>query len=200
MVYYISDSRIALLGIFGFSLGILCALLWDIFRLCRLVLLYPLKKDAKSAAALRAAVIFTYDILFFIIIGLANTVFVFASNDGNVRISAIICEIAGFALWHNSFGILTLKASEAAAAAVNKLMRAALRKTVYPLKAAVVNLLLRLRALYHRARLRRYTKEHESALLTAAERGMGFDRLPSLRGGEDKNKSANKRREMNHEI
>lgn len=87
----------------GFALGVF----YDILRTVRLTF-------TKGKAA-----VFIFDVLYFLIFGLATFLFILSLNKGEVRLYMIVGEICGTVIYYFSLGLLAIKITNATVKAVH---------------------------------------------------------------------------------
>lgn len=126
-VYYV-------LLLYSAAVGFFLGAVFDVFRIQRVSMapsseLSPVRRKRRGQAdgcgiplcagdtarpldGIRFAIIFAEDVLFFLIAAVVVTVLVYQANFGRVRWFALLGVLAGFALWYNTVGRLTMLFSE----------------------------------------------------------------------------------------
>jgi len=118
MGIYLADQTIDFLS--SCLLGMALALLYDVFRLCRI------------AVPTRSAVVFAQDVLFWSGCALVTFMFLLTSIDGRVRIFLIAGEVIGAVLYHFTIGVVVMGVSKTIIRVVKAILRGILRYILYP--------------------------------------------------------------------
>ena len=84
--------------------GILCGLLWDLFKIPRVVFGVP---ESRTENKFHTIVVFVQDFLFCILCGLVTIVVLYYGNEGIIRGIAFVGLSVGFAAYRVTFGALT---------------------------------------------------------------------------------------------
>ena len=149
----ISQTAIGLLYLYGALLGVGAGLFYDLLRVTRiflgahysrslseklrkieLPLLSPYREHEESPAL--GAVIFLEDLFFCVLSGVALSILYYEQNDGKIRPLVIAACALGFFLYRLTLGRLFLWFSEAAAFALDCIVRYLWYFLSYPFRAA----------------------------------------------------------------
>lgn len=114
--------RVFLLSV---SLGFILGVLYDVFRMIRIIFL---KENRKTA-------IFVQDFFFVLLCGIITFLFLLSENYGELRGYVFIGEIIGFFIYYFSFGVLTVRFSDALAKQAHRFVSFIKRLIIKPITA-----------------------------------------------------------------
>lgn len=103
---YLADlSQQLRLFLFSVSLGFSLGILYDLFRIVRILFFKEVRKTA----------LFVQDVFYILLCCVISFLFLLSENYGELRGYVFIGEIIGFFIYYFSFGVLTVRFSDASA-------------------------------------------------------------------------------------
>ena len=124
--------------LYSVLLGFCFGILYDFFRMIRMVFCLPgiIRAEERSQRPKNRLtvniIVFICDILFFVISACITAVFVFHANNGNIRGIALFGSLAGFVIYYNTLGRLVTLISKTLIRAVFYFFRFLSRRVVLP--------------------------------------------------------------------
>lgn len=99
-------QTVARLFALSLSGGILCGMLWDVFKIPRIVCGIP---ESKTDNMLYTFVVFLQDLFFCLLCGIVTILVLYYGNEGNIRGIAFVGMSVSFAAYRVTFGTLAEK-------------------------------------------------------------------------------------------
>ncbi len=158
MAFEISGVRPLVLFLYALFMGVLFGMLYDIFRISRVMLtgegigsgraaserIDIITKRIRSRPAgefamagkiknrMITAIIFVEDLLFFVICAVFFTIFLYEANFGQPRLYIYLASVAGFMLYYNTVGRLVAAMSGIAVSSIRLFLTFILCKALMP--------------------------------------------------------------------
>ncbi|MBE6718625.1 MAG: hypothetical protein E7574_05170 [Ruminococcaceae bacterium] len=178
---FVQQSRLAEMLLYSLVLGVFLGLVYDVFRIRRLVFFCDNENEpGKKAIILKhknrieSIIIFFEDILFWLVCSVSICIFIYYINSGRFRSISIVGAVAGFLVYYNTVGRLVMMLSDVIIRFLKLLFKTVIKYTVYPVCRV-------LKYIYHLTlgNLFRYVfnKIQRKRFLNSAKKGFGITQI-----------------------
>ena len=132
---WLSSADITVFFLWSIVFGLLAGALFDVFRIMRIARrsIVNVKRSSLFLHLGDGILCFLSDILYWLILAVAYSVFIYRWADGRLRIGSLLCAAAGFLIWHYTIGRAVMLLADRIIALIRVIVGFILSITLVPL-------------------------------------------------------------------